>query len=196
MTDVNSNAGQDDFYDDATDTFPKVEHLAPSIPPNFGAGRLCAIWVTGEGKRKNDRGEFYPYVETVTVVLDEGPNGQDWLTGQNGWSEDASTLVPASPFRLDKFQHSTGGLVSRLSRRLTGRNADGVPLRFRPMIGRINTQSSKANKHVPAYSIAKPTDADREVVNGHGDLLRSINRELEAAETTGGSDPDTAAFDS
>lgn len=191
--DVNGTTGGDSFYDDATDVFPKVEHLAPSIPPNFGDGRLLAIWVTGEGKRKNDRGEFYPYVETVTVALDEGPNGQDWLTGSNGWSEEASTLIPASPARLDKFQHSTGGLVGRLLPRLTGRNREGVPLRFRPMIGRINTQPSKANKHVPAYSIAKPTDADRAIVEAHGDYIRKINRELETAATTG-SDPDTAAF--
>jgi hypothetical protein len=186
--DVNTSTSQDDFYDDATDTFPKVEHLAPSIPPKFGDGRLLAIWAQSEGTRKGDNGT-YAFVETVTVTLDDGPNGLDGP----GWSEEAAELVPSGFQRLDKFQHSTGGLVARLQKRLTGRNRDGVPLRFRPMIGRLNTQASKNNKMVAAYSISAPTDADREIVEKYGDKIRAINAELEKAETTG-SDPDSAAF--
>lgn len=189
MTDTSTRTSEDEFYDDATSDFPKVEHLAPSVPPNFGAGRLLAIWVTGEGKRKNDKGEFYPFVETITVTLDDGPNG---IEGP-GWDENAPTLVPTGPVRLDKFQHSTGGLVSRLQKRLTGKTKDGVPLKFRPMIGRINTQPSKSNKNVAAYSIGMPSDADRETIRAHGDMIRAINVELETAATTGG-DPDTSAF--
>jgi hypothetical protein len=187
--DVNTSTNQDDFYDDATDGFAKVEHLAPSLPPKFGQGRLLAIWVTGEGKRKNDQGEFYPFVETVTVTLDDGPDGLD----AQGWSPEAAELVPEGFQRLDKFQHSTGGLVARLAKRLTGRDKNGTPLRFRPLIGRINTQPSSKNKNVAAYSISTPTDSDREIIRAHGDAIRAINAELEQAATTG-SDPDSAAF--
>jgi hypothetical protein len=181
--------GADDFYDDATDTFPKIEHLAPSMPPNFGPGRLLAIWVTGQGTRKNDDGETYPYVETVTVTLDDGPDGLDGP----GWSAEAADLVPPGVQRLDKFQHSTGGLVARLQKRLTGKTADGTPLRLRPMIGRLDTQVSKRSKMQAAYSIKAPTDADRKIVTAHGDMIRAINEELTTAATTGG-DPDTSAF--
>jgi hypothetical protein len=187
--DVNTSTTADDFYDDATDGFAKVEHLAPSLPPKFGMGRLLAIWVTGEGKRKNDKGDFYPFVETVTVTLDDGPEGLD----APGWDEMAAELVPSGWNRLDKFQHSTGGLVARLQKRLTGRNKADVPLRFRPMIGRINTQPSRQNKNVPAYSISAPTDEDRAIIEQYGDRIRAINVELERAATTG-EDPDKAAF--
>lgn len=190
MTDSTSTASE--FYDDATDNFPKVSHLAPSVPPKFGEGRLVAIWVTGEGKRKNDEGEFYPYVETVTVTLDDGPDGA--LSGP-GWDPEAEDLVGPGVNRLDKFQHSTGGLVARLTKRLTGKDKNGVPLRFRPMVGRLNTQPSKKNKNVPAYSIRPCTEAERAIVERHGDMIRAINKELETGETTGG-DPDTQAFDS
>jgi hypothetical protein len=183
---VNGTTGADDFYDDATDTFPKAEHLAPSIPPNFGDGRLLAIWVLSEGTRTGDNGP-YPFVETITVTLDDGPNGLD----APGFPEESEELVGSGFQRLDKFQHSTGGLVARLSKRLTGRNRDGVPLRFRPLIGRINTQPSKNNKHVPAYSLSTPVDSDREIISSYGNEIRAINRELEDAATTGG---DTAAF--
>jgi hypothetical protein len=182
---------EDEFYDSASDSFPKAEHLAPSVPPKFGPGRLVAIWPTGHGTRKNERGETYPFVTTVTLTLDDGPDGD--LTGP-GWSEDAVELIPPGVVRLDDFQHSTSGLVARLQRRLVGRNADGVPLKFRPMIGRMNTQASKANKNVPAYSISAVTDADKVTIRQHGDRIRAINTELEDAATTGSADPDTAAF--
>ena len=192
MTDTSTRTNEDEFYDDATSDFPKAEHLAPSVPPNFGAGRLLAIWALSEGTRKNDEGKPYPFVETITVTLDDGPDGLD----APGWSEDAARLVEPGVQRLDKFQHSTGGLVSRLQKRLTGKTKDGVPLRFRPLIGRINTQPSSRNKHVPAFSIATPSDTDRETIRTHGDMIRSINAELETAATTGGdsSNPDTSAF--
>lgn len=178
----------DDFYDDASSAFPKVEHLAPSVPPKFGPGRLLAIWVQAAGKRKNDRGEFYPYVETVTVTLDDGPEG----LSAPGWPDEAAATVPAGVQRLDKFQHSTSGLVARLERRLTARNPKGVLLKYRPMIGRINTQASSANKNVAAYSISEPTEADRAVIEAHKAMIIAINHELEAADKQA---EDDKAFD-
>jgi hypothetical protein len=188
--DVNPNNGQDadDFYDDATAGFPKAEHLAPSVPPKFGPGRLVAIWARENGKRKNDKGEVYPFVDTITVTLDDGPDGD--LTGP-GWSEDAVELVPPGVQRLE-LQHSTGGLVARLSKRVEGVNAKGIKLKYRPMIGRINTQASKNNKNVAAFSVSEPTDEDRSIVDKHREMIIGINQELEAKDKA---KEDEAAFD-
>lgn len=176
---------EDDFYDEASSLFPKAEHLAPSIPPKFGDGRLVAIWPTSQGTRtsKTDN-KPYPYVETVTVVLDDGPDGN--LSGP-GWAEEAAEIVPAvgdgEPVRLDKFQHSTSGLVARLEKRLTGKHPKTkTPLRFRPMIGRMNTRASANNKNVAAYSVAEMTDGDRVIAEKHKAYIIAINKELEAGE--------------
>jgi hypothetical protein len=181
-----------EWMDGASNAFPKAEHLAPSLPPNYGPGRLVAIWAKSAGTRKNDQGKEYPFIQTITLVLDEGPNGQAWLTGTEGWDSEASTLIPAAPVRLDDFQHSTGGLVARLQKRLTAKNAQGIPLRWRPMVGRMNTQPSKANKNVAAFSISEPTAADMEVARKYKDMIIGINKEVEAAEKSA---EDTAAFD-
>lgn len=177
-------AEDEEWMDGASAAFPKAEHLAPSLPPNFGKGRLVAIWAQENGTRKstNPGGKEYGFVSTVTLVLDEGPNGQAWLTGTEGWAADASTVVGASPVRLDDFQHSTGGLVARLNKRVTGVNAKGVPLRFRPYVGRINTQPSAQNKNVPAFSISEPTAEDMVVARKYADVIKGINAELEAKE--------------
>jgi hypothetical protein len=173
-----------EWMDGASASFAKAEHLAPTMPPNFGAGRLLAIWALENGTRKNDQGKEYPFVRTLTLVLDEGPNGQAWLTGTEGWAGDASQVIPASPVRLDDFQHSTGGLVARLSKRVNGVNAKGIKLRHRPYVGRINTQASSNNKMVAAFSISEPTAADMVVARKYKDMITGINKELEAAEAT------------
>jgi hypothetical protein len=171
----------EEWMDGASATFPKAENLAPSVPPNFGPGRLVAIWAQENGKRKNDSGTEYPYVQTLTLVLDNGPDG-----------DQTDEVVGNAPVRLEDFQHSTGGLVARLSKRVTGVNAKGIPLRFRPMIGRINTQPSKANKNVAAFSISEPTAQDMEVARKYKDMIMAINKELEAKEKA---DEDSAAFE-
>lgn len=181
-----------EWMDGASAAFPKAEHLAPSVPPKFGPGRLVAIWAKSAGTRKNEQGKEYPYVQTITLVLDEGPDGPSWLTGENGWDAEASTLIPAAPVRLDDFQHSTGGLVARLQKRLTGRTPGGVSLRYRPMVGRINTQPSRANKNVAAFSISEPTADDMVTARRYKDMITGINKELEEADRKA---EDTAAFD-
>lgn len=181
-----------EWMDGASATFAKAEHLAPSLPPNFGDGRLVAIWALENGTRKNDKGKEYPYVSTVTLVLDEGPNGQAWLTGSEGWDPEASSVIPASPFRLDDFQHSTGGLVARLTKRVNGKNAKGVPLKYRPMIGRMNTRASAQNKNVAAFSISEPTAQDMVTARKYADMIKGINAELEAKDSKS---EDEAAFE-
>lgn len=185
-------AEDEEWMDGASNAFPKAEHLAPVNPPNFGPGRLVAIWAKSQGTRKNDKGVVYPFVNTLTLVLDEGPDGRAWLTGSDGWDAEASSLIPASPVRLDDFQHSTSGLVARLQKRLTGKNAAGVSLKFRPMVGRMNTQASKANSKVAAFSISEPTADDMVKARKFKDMITAINKELETAATQA---EDTAAFD-
>lgn len=185
-------AEDEEWMDGATAAFPKAEHLAPTMPPNYGPGRLVAIWALENGARKNDSGKEYPFVRTLTLVLDEGPDGQAWLTGTNGWDPEASAVIGASPVRLDDFQHSTGGLVARLSKRVTGVSAKGVKLKYRPMVGRMNTQASKTNNKVAAFSISEPTAADMAQARKHADLIKSINTELEASDSQA---QDAAAFE-
>ena len=181
MTEQTNTPAEDEFYDDATSAFPSIEHLAPSVPPNFGAGRLVAVWAKENGTAKSStNNKDYGFTETVTLVLDDGPDG-----------DQVNELVPAAPQRLD-LRHSTTGLYSRLRLRVEGVNAKGVPLRFRPMIGRINTQASRNNKNVPAYSIAEPADADREIVMQFKDDIVAINKELEAKAAKS---EDDAAFE-
>lgn len=170
-----------EWMDGASATFPKAENLAPSIPPKFGPGRLVAIWAQETGTRKNDQGKEYPFVQTLTLVLDDGPDG--------GQSDE---VVGSAPVRLEDFQHSTSGLVARLQKRVTGVNAKGVPLRYRPMIGRMNTQASKQNKNVAAFSISEPTAEDMIVARKYKDMITGINKELEAKDSKA---EDAAAFE-
>jgi hypothetical protein len=139
----------EEWMDGASSAFPKAENLAPAVPPNYGPGRLLAIWALSKGERKNDEGKLYPFVETVTLVLDDGPDGSQ-----------TDELVGPAPVKLEGFQHSTTGLVSRLLKRVEGTNA----------------------KNVPAFSIAEPTAADMDIVRKHKDMILSINKGLEAAD--------------
>lgn len=174
---------EDDFYDDATVSFPSKADLAPDgtfARGAMGPGRLVAIWALANGTGMKD-GKPYRYVDSITLVLDDGPDGNY-----------TSDLVGPAPFRIDKMQHSTGGLVARLSTRVTAKNQQGVPLKYRPMVGRINTQPSRANPDVAAYSISLPTDADRAIANRYKSLIIDINNELEAADAA---NEDAQAFE-
>jgi hypothetical protein len=170
QTPTNQTAADDDddWMDGASSTFPKMENLAPCVSGSFGPGRLVAIWAVSNGERKNDEGKVYPYVETVTLVLDDGPDGNMF-----------DDLIGVAPVRLEGFQHSTGGLVARLSKRVNGVGVNGVKLRYRPIVGRINTQASKINKHVAAFSISEPTDQDMAVAREYKAMIIGINKELE-----------------
>jgi hypothetical protein len=173
-------AEDEEWMDGASAEFPKAENLAPTVPPNFGPGRLVAIWAQSAGSRKNDKGKDYPFVQTLTLVLDNGPDG-----------DQTDEVIGSAPVRLDDFQHSTTGLVARLQKRVTGVNAKGVALKYRPMIGRMNTQASSQNKNVAAFSISEPTPADMMVARKYKDMIMAINAELEAKDTQA---EDEAAF--
>jgi hypothetical protein len=172
----------EEFYDDATSTFPSKVDLASDGSfdhGRMGPGRLVAIWAKKNGTGTKD-GKAYAFVDSLTLVLDDGPDGT-YVT----------ELVGPAPQRVE-MQHSTGGLVARLKGRVDGTNKAGISLKFRPMIGRINTQPSKTQASVAAYSISPPTEEDRAIVDGHKELIISINKELESGAVQ---DEDAAAFE-
>lgn len=167
----------EEWYDDANEQFPSVLDLCPEADNSTKhTGRLVAVWAKEKGTAKGDSGP-YDYVETVTLVLDDGLDGQQF-----------TDLIGPAPVRLD-LRHSTSGMSSRLKPRVDGvgkpREVDGqilpgVPLRFRPMIGRINSQpNTKFRTGSPAFSISLPTEADRVIIKAAEGTIVAINQELE-----------------
>jgi hypothetical protein len=171
-TSVNTPVADDeeDFYDDATAAFPSVGDLAPDYP-NYGEGRLIAVYARSLGKRKGTSGEMYPYVETITVALDDGPDG-----------DQTTELVGPAPYRVD-MRHSTINLHAKLQGRVEGKHPKSErPLKYLPLIGRVNTQASSQNKKVATYGLAPKTDDDLVILQRHKALLKAITAELEAAD--------------
>lgn len=190
-----TNEFEDEFYDDATEEFPSVNDLCPGANNTIKSqvdGRLVAIWAKENGQRKNDSGDMYGYTDALVLVLDDGPNG-----------DQATELVPAAPWE-GPLRFSTGGTHSRLSPRVEGwtkakKDESGkvlvpaVPMRFRPMIGRINAKpSTKVKNGSPAIGISSPTDEDRPIINRYKADIIEINQRLEKAASEA---EDAAAFE-
>jgi hypothetical protein len=169
MTDTNT-AEDLELFDDAKEEFPAKEDLK---------GRLVAIWVTGKhGTRKSEaNNSSYQWFETITLVLDDGP---DWDGMKIVDGEKRENLVPSvaaeGPQRLDAHQWSTGGLVSRLQARVIG----DKPKTFKPMLGRINSRPNTKKGFSASWSISEPTAEDRKIAIAQAGLLRQITAELEA----------------
>jgi hypothetical protein len=163
VTDTNTTTpgAEDEFFDSATSEFPAKEDLN---------GRLVAIWNTGkEGTRKNDRGETYPYVETVTLVLDDGPDG--W-TGKrvDGDPNLVPSVAESGPQQLDGFQWSASGIYSRASKRKVG---------DKPMIGRINTKKNVKKGFSDPWNIDEMTEDDKVTARKYVGLFREISAEMQ-----------------
>jgi hypothetical protein len=176
VTDTNTTtAGEDEFFDSATSEFPAKEDLN---------GRLVAIWNTGKtGTRKSEaNNDTYGYVETVTLVLDDGPD--DWYATNikrmaiDGKGDPAvgadDCLVPSvrlnGPQRLDDFQWSATGIYSRASKRKVG---------DKPMIGRINSKKNAKKGFSDAWSIAEMTEDDKVTARKYLDVFREISAEMQ-----------------
>lgn len=164
MTDQTSTTpAEDEFFDSATSEFAAKEDLKD---------RLVAIWNTGKtGTRKNDRGESYPYVETVTLVLDDGPAAWQ-ATRFDDQPNLVASVAQEGPQRLDGFQWSALGIRSRAEKR---------PVGGKPMIGRINSKPNKTKGMSPPWNIAEMTEDDKVTAREHRDLLISITEELAKA---------------
>lgn len=162
---------EDEFFDSATSEFPAKEDLKD---------RLVAIWNTGkEGTRTSQAtGKPYSWVETVTVVLDDGPQGWSGVR-QDGDPNLVPSVAGEGPQRLDGFQWSAGGIYSRVSKR---------PVGGKPIIGRINSRKNSVKGMADAWSIAEMTDEDRETARKYTGLFRQVASDLEKKQ-------DDAAFD-
>lgn len=188
MTDTNEDL---ELFDDAKAEFPDKCDLRD---------RLVAIWVTGKhGTRPpQSGGEPYPWYETYTLVLDDPNGATDWdgmVKDEHG--DMRETLVESTeegPVLLKKFQWSASGLATRLEPRLTLKDKKTEAPIYRPMIGRINERRSTVKGRNNPWSIAEPTEADRDVARAHGAKIKAITAEIKALRE-GGSSTDDSAFD-
>lgn len=185
MAENNSTAPvEEDLFDDAQEEFPGKEDLKD---------RLVAIWVTGKhGMRKGDGAGArpYPWYETVTLVLDDGPN---WNGTKIVDGESKPNLVPSvaenGAQRLTNFQFTQGGLTARLEGRVNVTEAGGIngspvldkPKTFRPMLGRINSRKNKIQGRSASWSISEPTADDKVIARKFNAELAAISKEMEAA---------------
>jgi hypothetical protein len=179
MTDTTEDL---ELFDDAKEAFPAKEDLKD---------RLCLIWVTGKhGIRKgNDVGARpYAWYETVTLVIDDGPNWDGFKIVDD---EKLEILVPSvaenGPQELDGFQHTTSGLTSRLSQRIipggtqptiNGEPVMDKPKTFKPMLGRINSRKNKTAGRNPSWSISEPTEDDKVIARKYTDHIKAITDRL------------------
>jgi len=183
-----------ELFDEAKEEFPGKEDLKD---------RLVAIWVTGRhGTRQASAPGAKPYVwyETVTLVLDDGPNWDGYKIVDG---EKREMLVPSvaaeGPQTLSGFQYAMGGLTKRLEQRVNisnpmppvGKEVKDAPKSFRPMLGRINSRRNSQAGFNASWSIATPTDADKATANKFADLIRKIGADLESgAQAFDASDED------
>jgi hypothetical protein len=164
MTDTTEDL---ELFDDAKEAFPAKEDLKD---------RLVLIWATGKtGQRKSETtGKAYDWAETVTMVIDDGPNGWNPVR-----SDGEPSLVPAvatdGPQVLDGFQWSAGGLVSRIKQRI---GTDGKPSTFKPFLGRINERKNKNKGMANSWSISEPTDADKVTARKFGVQIKAVMDKL------------------
>jgi len=176
VTDINGTTApeSEDFFDDAEETFPGKEDLKD---------RLVAVFALENGQDKNPDGKLYPFTKTVTVVLDNGPDGKSHLSAVRD-GEVGENRVGEAPTELD-LRWSTSGMVSRLAPR--------VGKGFRPLLGRINSQPNKVKSRSASWSISSPTDEDKALVRAqHLGLLHEVAKRLERESQAA---TDTAAFD-
>lgn len=151
----------DDFFDDAKAEFPDKEDLN---------NRLVAIFAIGPcGERQSkSTGKPYPYAGTVTVVLDDGPDGQSF-------TELVGPVGGVQPIALPDFQWSASGVYKRVKPRV------GTELELRPMIGRINSKPNKTKGFTDSWSIAEPTDEDKALVRQFRVSLLKVRDDIIAA---------------
>jgi hypothetical protein len=170
-------APEDEFFDDAEDTFPGKEDLK---------NRLVAVYALDRGTDTNAEGKRYPFVTTVTLVLDDGPDGWSPTSVKDG--EPVPNLVPSvaenGPQEIN-LRWSTEGMVARLDQRI-GKT-------FKPMIGRINSRPNSVKGRSASWSISKPTEDDKVIARRFTEShIRPISERLEKEATAA---DDSAAFD-
>ncbi len=184
MTTDTSNTQADEFYEDAQDNFPSKFDFED---------RLVAIWPTGKtGTRQGENGKDYPWIETLTLALDDGPDGDK---GVGLTSDREEFLVGPAPAHAEGLQWSAAGVYSRVRPKLgkTIQLDDGSTVPdYRPVCGRINRRKNAKKGLADSWSLGKPTDEDREILRANADVIKRMTAKVKAdAEKAG----DEAAFD-
>lgn len=169
-----SDVYDDDLFEPAKSEFPAKEDLKD---------RLVAIYPTGKfGTRKSPAtNKEYGWIETTTVVLDDGPNGDSF-----------TDLVPpvggdigeGKPIVLRNFQWSAAGIFSRVEQKRTNPSVPGT-------VGRINAMKNKQKGLADAWSISTPTEDEMATARRFGDACRAARDEIKAARAK---DADEDAF--
>jgi len=154
----------DDLFEPAKSEFPAKEDLKD---------RLVAIYPTGKsGLRKSavPGGKDYSWVETITVVLDDGPDGVTYT--------DLVPLVnatePGTPIVLRNFQWSAGGIFSRIDPKRTDPKVPGT-------VGRINSRPNSKKGLADAWSISTPTDDEMATARRFAAQCKAVRDEIKAA---------------
>ena len=186
MTDVNTSANEDEFYVEAEDEFPVKEDFED---------RLVAIWPTGKkGTRPSEQAgaDPYPWVETITMALDDGPDGAELPGARSDKSPFLIGPAGSDTAVAEAFQWSATGVYSRVEPRLRKKMADGETPDYRPVIGRINRRKNVKKGFNDSWSLGKPTEADKATVNRYADALRAMTARVAAERSQA---EDAAAFD-
>lgn len=175
----------DEFYDDAQDDFPAKEDFE---------NRLVAIWPTGKtGTRIGENGQEYPWVETYSMVLDNGTTTlqEVAITGGGDRSDGEPYLVGEAPALAEGIQWSATGVYSRVAPRLTKRLPDGT-VDYRPVVGRINRRKNAKKGLADSWSLSKPTEEDRPKIRALESELMAMTQRVRGERQA---DSDKAAFD-
>jgi hypothetical protein len=161
-----SDIYDDDLFEPAKSEFPAKEDLKD---------RLVAIYPTGKvGTRKSQAtNKEYGWVETTTVVLDDGPDGTS-----------VTDLVGPAPQVLRNFQWSAAGIFSRVEQKRTNPSVPGT-------VGRINSMKNKIKGMADAWSISTPTEDEMAIARQFGAECRAARDEIKAARAK---DADEDAF--
>jgi hypothetical protein len=149
-----SPAGDDDdLFEESSDEFIGK--------PDF-KDRLVMIYPTGKsGERIGENGKPYPWYETYTVVLDDGPNGyqEQVLDADLNGGQMRPNRIPSVEINgaqiIEDHQWSAGGVTSRLKDKVPAKH-DGVPV---GLLGRIDAKAQKGK--AAAWRPNAPTEADR-----------------------------------
>jgi hypothetical protein len=157
-----------ELFDDVPETFPSKFDLRD---------RLVLVWVTGvHGIRKGEKDD-YPYEETITLVVDDGPFGWQAEVMNTDTGSMQPNLVPSvaeeGPQKLANFQWSATGVVSRLSPRREAKTN-------RPMVGRVNSKPNKQRGRAAPWGIASATPEEKALAaQVAGPLVAQICAEVE-----------------
>ena len=161
----------EDLFEPAKSEFPAKEDLKD---------RLVVIYPTGKhGERKSvATGKMYPWRESTTVVLDDGPDG-------TSFTDLVPSVAAGGPIVLTGLQWTPKGIESRMSQKPS--NAEKVGSVF----GRINSIKNSQKGLADPWSIATPTEEDTALARRHAGVCAAARDEIKKSHQQAA---DEAAF--